>query len=78
MTLIGLSYTQNAEAVATVQSLISISAIVPQILAPAFGNSMFAFSIQHTNILGGNLFWFILVALGKRLAYASEFRLKSF
>jgi hypothetical protein len=76
--LIGSSYAQNAEAVATVQSLISVSTIIPQIIAPALGNAMFAFSIQHTNILGGNLFWFILLALGKRLAYASEYRLKPF
>jgi hypothetical protein len=62
--------------VATVQSLIGVSHIIPQIIAPALGNAMFAFSIQHTNILGGNLFWFILLALGKRSAYASEYRPK--
>jgi hypothetical protein len=76
--LVATSYAQNADEMATVQSLISVSAIIPQIIAPALGNAMFAFSIQHTNILGGNLFWVILFALGKRLAYALEFRLKSF
>jgi len=77
-TIIASNYAQNADALATVQSLISVSSIAPQIIAPALGNAMFAFSIQHTNILGGNLFWFVLLALGKRSAYAPEYRLKSF
>ncbi|PVF98380.1 MFS general substrate transporter [Serendipita vermifera] len=68
--LSGLS--PSANAVATVQGLLSVSTIGPQAIAPALATSTFAICIRHPDILYGNVFWvaimiFSLVAFGHSL-----------
>jgi hypothetical protein len=52
------------DSIATVQSLLSVSVIVPQAIAPALGTAAFALAVNHPNFLNGYAFWAATFVLG--------------
>jgi len=46
--------------------IMQMSLTLPQVITPAFSNSLFAYSIEH-KILGGQLVWVVLFAIGRYL-----------
>lgn len=45
--------------------IIQMSLTLPQVITPAFSNSFFAYSIEHDDILGGQLVWVVFFIIGE-------------
>lgn len=50
---------------ATVQAGLQVVIITSQALGPALGGALFAFSVNHQNIVNGYLIWVVTFTLGK-------------
>ncbi|CAE6407941.1 unnamed protein product [Rhizoctonia solani] len=52
----------SAEALSLTTGISQMTLVLPQVVSPALGNSLFAASV-HQNILGGHLIWIVMLAM---------------
>lgn len=53
----------SASALAGINGIMQMSLTLPQVITPAFSNSMFAYTIEH-DALGGQLVWVVFFGVG--------------
>lgn len=63
----------SAAALSGINGIIQMSLTLPQVITPAFSNSFFAYSIEHDDILGGQLVWAVFFIIACASAMHSLF-----
>ncbi|KAF8323817.1 MFS general substrate transporter, partial [Clavulina sp. PMI_390] len=53
----------SASALAGINGIIQMSLTLPQVITPAFSNSLFAYSIEHEELFGGHLVWVVFFVI---------------